>query len=335
VARPPEGSSPPGTAQPSSFEAFDAYAQGRFQANKGAKENLEKALEYFDRAVAKDPGFALALEARADAYLRLAEAHHLPPDRTFPKAKDSALGALLIDPQLAEAHVVLARVKTDYDWDFAGAEKDYREALRFDLDCAPAHQFYATLLSALGRHAEAIAEIREAQVLNPLSSAVNAQTGLILYFARLYDQAEMELKKAVATDPLYYAHHYYLALLQIQMGQLEEATTSLHRAAELGADPREIELLLAHIYARQEKRAEVGRILTAALKTAKESYVPQVSIAGVYAGLNERDQVIACLEIAYGGRESGLLFLKVHPMFDFIRADPRYIRLLQKIGLEN
>jgi len=335
VTRPPEKASPQVTAQPPSFEAYDAYAQGRFLVNKGAKENLEKALEYFDRAVVKDPGFALAFEARADAYLRLAEAHHLPPDRAFPKAKDSALGALLIEPRLAEAHVALARVKTDYEWDFAGAENEYRDALRFDPDCSSAHQFFATLLSALGRHAEAITEIQEAQVLNPLSSAVNAQAGLILYFARLYDQANMELKKAVATDPLYYGHHYYSALLQIQMGQYEEATRSLRRAAELGADPMEIELLLAHIYAHQEKRAEVGRILTAALKTAKGSYVPQVSIAAVYAGLNERDQVIACLEIAYGERESGLLFLKVHPMFDFIRADPRYVRLLQKIGLGN
>jgi TolB-like protein/Tfp pilus assembly protein PilF len=318
-----------------SFEAYDAYAQGRFLANKGGISNLEKALGQFEKATAKEPGFALAFEALADVYIRLADGHYWEPDKAFPKAKDAALKALVIEPRLAEAHVASARIKTDYEWDFAGAEKEYREALKFDPDSAAAHQSYALLLSALGRHPEAISEIRDAQALNPLSSAVNAQAGLILYFARLYDQASMELRKAIAVDPLYFAHHFYLALLQIQLEQYEEATGSLRQAAELGADPAEIELLLAHVYARQEKRAEVGRILTAALKTAKESYVPQVSIAAVYAGLNERDQVIACLEIAYRNRESNLLFLKVHPMFDFIRADPRYIRLLQKIGLES
>lgn len=335
VTRPPEQAPPLGAAEPTSFETYDAYAQGRFLANKGGKANLEKALEHFDKAAAKEPGFGLAFEALADAYMRLADGHYWPPDRAYPKAKDAALKALLIDPRLAEAHVSLARVKTVYEWDFAGAEKGYREALRVDPDCASAHRSYATLLSALGRHGEAIAEIRAAQALNPQSSAVNDQAGLILYFARLYDQAGVELKKAVTMDPLYFGHHYYSALPHIQMGQYEEAILSLRRAAELGADPMETELLLAHIYARQEKRAEVGRILTAALKATRESDVPQVSIASVYAGLNEREQVIACLEIAFSKRESGLLFLKVHPMFDFIRADPRFIRLLQKIGLGN
>jgi TolB-like protein/Tfp pilus assembly protein PilF len=323
----------PNAAEPVSFEAYDAYAQGRFLANKGGITNLEKALGQFEKATVREPGFALAFEASADTYMRIADGHYWAPERAFPKAKDAALKALLINPRLAEAQVCLARVKTVYEWDFTGAEEGYREALRANPDCAPAHESYATLLSALGRHAEAIAEIRTAQSLNPLSSAVNARAGLVLYFARLYDQAATELRKAVATDPLYYDHHYCLGLLQIQMGQFDEAIQSLHRAAELGADPMETELLLAHIYARQEKRAEVGRILTEALKAAKTTAVPQVSIATVYAGLNERDQVMACLEIAYRQRESGLLFLKVHPMFDFIRADPRYSRLLQEIGL--
>ncbi|MFZ2053676.1 MAG: protein kinase [Candidatus Aminicenantales bacterium] len=333
VTQPPEQASPLVADKPTSFEAYDAYAQGRFLANKGGKANLEKALEHFDKAAAKESGFALAYEALADAYLQLGDGHFWPPEKAFPKAKEAALKTLLIDPQQAEANVSLARVKTVYEWDFAAAEKGYREALRIEPDCAPAHQSYATLLSALGRHGEAIAEILAAQTLNPQSSAVSAQAGLILYFARLYDQATTEIKKAVATDPLYYGHHYNSALLQIQMGQYKKAILSLRRAAGLGADPIEIELLLAHIYARQEKRAEVGRILTAALKAAKESHVSQVSIATVYAGLNERDQVIACLEIAYSQRESGLLFLKVYPIFDFIRTDPRFVRLLQKIGL--
>jgi TolB-like protein/Tfp pilus assembly protein PilF len=315
------------------FEAYKAYARGCFLANNGDNANLEKALGQLEKATAEGPNFALAFEALADTYIRLADGRSWAPGKAFPKAKDAALKALLIDPRLAEAHVSLADVKTFYEWDFSGAEEGYRKALQIDPDCSPAHQSYALLLSALGRHSEAIAEIRIAQTLNPMSSPVNARAGLVLYFARLYEQANNEIKKAVATDALYHAHYYNLALLQIQMGRFEEAIPTLRRAAELGADPMEIKLLLAHVYARQDQRPEVGRILTEAFKADKTTFVSQVSVASVYAGLNEKDQVMACLEIADNQRESGLLFLKVHPMFDFIRADPRFVRLMQKIGL--
>jgi tetratricopeptide (TPR) repeat protein len=229
----------------------------------------------------------------------------------------------------------LAKVKTVFEWDFAAAEQACREALRVDPDCAPAHQSYAMLLSALGRRREAIDEIRAAQTANPQSSEITSQVGLTLYFARLYDQANTELKKAVATDPLYPGHYYYSALLLIQLGDYDEAIKLLRRAAELGANPMEVELLLGHIYARQGDRVEVGRILTAALKEAKGGYVSQVSIGSVYVGLSEKDQVMACLDNAFAERDPGVLFLKVYPMFDFVRSDPRFVRLLQNIGLGN
>ena len=317
------------------FEAFDSYAQGRWLAENGEQANLEKALENLDKAVTREPAFAIAFEALADVYLRLANGRYWPPEKALPKAKDAALKALLINPRLPEAQVALARVKMIYDWDFAGAERGYQEALKIDPDCSPAHQSYALLLSALGRHREAIDEITAAQGLNPQSAAVNAQAALALYFSRLYDQANAEIRKGQATDPSYFGHYYNSALLQIQMEQYAEALLSLKKAGELGADPLETELLRGHIYARQGNRREVGRILTAALKAAKENKAQQVSIASVYAGLGDKEQVIACLEIAHGKRESGLLFLKVHPLFDLIRADSRYLRLLQRIGLGN
>jgi serine/threonine protein kinase/tetratricopeptide (TPR) repeat protein len=335
VAWPPEKGSPLSPEKRPSFEVYDAYAQGRSLAFNGGKENLEKALLSFEKAAAKEPGFGLAFEAQAEAYIRLAEGRYWPPDKAFPKAKDAALKALLINPQLAEAQVSLAKVKTVFEWDFAAAEQACREALRVDPDCAPAHQSYAMLLSALGRHREAIDEIRAAQTANPQSSEITSQVGLTLYFARLYDQANTELNKAVATDPLYPGHYYYSALLLIQMGDYDEAIKLLRRAAELGANPMEVELLLAHIYARQGDRMEVGRILTAALKEAKGGYVSQVSIGSVYVGLSEKDQVMACLDNAFAERDPGVLFLKVYPMFDFVRSDPRFVRLLQNIGLGN
>jgi serine/threonine-protein kinase len=243
------------------------------------------------------------------------------------------LKALLLDSGLSEAHTALARIKTNYEWDFTWAEKEYREALRIDPDNAAAHQAYALLLSALGRHGEAVKESQLAQALNPVSSEVNAQAGLVLYFARLYEQAAAELKKALATDPLYPGHHLNAALVQIQLGQFDLARKSLEEAEDLGADRIEARLRRACIHARQGQRQEVGLILTEAFSAAKQTYVSQLSMALAYAGLNERDQAIACLENALADRDASLIFMRVHPFLDSVRGDLRFIGLLQKIGL--
>jgi tetratricopeptide (TPR) repeat protein len=185
----------------------------------------------------------------------------------------------------------------------------------------------------LGRHGEAVKESQAAQTLNPLSSEVNTQAGVILYFARLYEQAEAEVRKAVATDPLYPGHHFCAALVQIQVGQFEQAGRSLEEAEDLGADPMEVKLCRAYIHARQGQRQQVGRILTEAFNAAKSAYVSQMSLALVYAGLNEKDQAIACLENAFAERDASLIFMRVHPFLDSVRGDIRFVGLLKKIGL--
>jgi serine/threonine-protein kinase len=333
VAGPTETASVVLSGTPVSFEAFDLYAQGRLLQSKGGKANLEKAIGLFTKSGAKDPAFALALGGLADAYVQLAEGHHFAPDKAFAKAKDAALRALLLDSGLAEAHTALAKIKMEYEWDFAWAEKEYKEALRLDSDNAAAHQSYALLLSALGRHREAARESQSAQTLNPLSSEANCQAGLVLYFGRLYEQAEAEFKKALATDPIYPGHHLGAALVQVQWGQFDAAGKSLAEAEDLGADPIEVSLRRAYIHARQGQRQEVGRILTAAFNAAKQVQVSQLSIALVYAGLNERDQAIACLENAFADREASLIFMRVHPFLDPVRGDIRFVSLLQKMGL--
>jgi serine/threonine-protein kinase len=333
VGIPPDGAFALRPGAPANFEAYSLYAQAGFFMHTRGKEKFEKAIDLFGKAGAKDPTFALALEGLADAYIQLADGHYWARDKAFPKAKEAALKALRLDSGLAEAHTALARVKTDYDWDFTWAEKEYREALRIDPDNAAAHQSYALLLSALGRHGEAVKESQAAQTLNPLSSEVNTQAGLILYFARLYEQAEAEVRKAVATDPLYPGHHFCAALVQIQVGQFEQAGRSLEEAEDLGADPMEVKLCRAYIHARQGQRQQVGRILTEAFNAAKSAYVSQMSLALVYAGLNEKDQAIACLENAFAERDASLIFMRVHPFLDSVRGDIRFVGLLKKIGL--
>jgi Tfp pilus assembly protein PilF len=172
-----------------------------------------------------------------------------------------------------------------------------------------------------------------AQTLNPLSSEVNTQAGTILFFARLYEQAAAEVKKALATDPLYPGHHLNAALIQVQLGQLDQAGRSLEEAEDLGSEPLEVKLRRACIYARQGQRREAGRILTEAFNAAKQAYVSQVSLALVYAGLNEKDQAIACLENALADRDASLIYMRVHPFLDSVRGDVRFASLLNKIGL--
>ena len=333
VGVPPDSASALRPGAPANFEAYDLYAQARFLMNKKGKDNLEKAIDLFAKAGAKDPAFALAFTGIADVYIQLADGHHWTPDKAVPKAKEVALRALLLDAGLSEAHTALARIKTNYEWDFTWAEKEYREALRIDPDNAAAHQAYALLLSALGRHGEAVKESQAAQTLNPLSSEVNTQAGLVLYFGRLYEQAGAELRKALATDPLYPGHHLNAALVQIQLGQFDQARKSLEEAEDLGSDPMEVKLRRAYIHARQGQRQEVGRILTEAFNAPKQTYVSQLSLALVYAGLNERDQAIACLENAFADRDASLIFMRVHPFLDSVRGDIRFVGLLQKIGL--
>jgi serine/threonine protein kinase/tetratricopeptide (TPR) repeat protein len=316
-------------------QANDLYLQARFFLNKAAKENLEKALEYFQKAVDKDPSFALANAGLAEAYLSLGDDLIWAPNDAFPKAKAAVLNALQANPNLAEGHRLLAMIRANYEWDFPGAEKEYQEAIRIDSNSVTAHQWYAVLLSALGRHEEAIAKIKFAQALDPLSPAMQAEVGARLYFARQYDLALEELKKPLAPDSLYFGVYYYLGLVYIQMGQYKDAIQSFQRAAALGGDPIDLSLHIAYIYARLNQRAEAGALLAAAIKTSSQKYVPQVSIATVYAAIGERDQAFACLDKALGERDVWLIFIKVYPLFDHVRHDPRLAGVLEKIGLQN
>jgi TolB-like protein/Tfp pilus assembly protein PilF len=333
IGGPAESSSPLILRYPANFEAYDLNAQGRFLLSKGGRDRLEKAIDLFTRAAAKDPAYAAAFEGMADAYIRLAYAYQWTSGKAFPKAKDAVLKALLLDPALPDAHTALGRIKMSYEWDFTGAEKEYQEALRIDPASSAALQSYACLLSALGRHGPAQQEIQAAQTLSPLNSEINAQSGLILFFGRLYEQAEVEFKKALAIDPVYPESYFDASLVQIQMGRFDEAMKSLQEAEDLGKNPLEVDLRRACIYARLGQRQEAGRVLTEALNADRKGYVSQLSLALIYAGLSEKEQAIACLENAVIDRDPALVFMRAHPFLDSVRGDIRFVSLLQKIGL--
>lgn len=316
-------------------EAYDLYLQGRFLRNKGGKENLGKAILCYQKASEKDPTLALAYSGLADAYTVLGSNFNWPPEQTFIKARLATIKALELDPNLAEGHTLLGVIKANFDWDFAGAEKEYKEAIRLRPNSVLAHQWYAVFLSTQGRHEKAIAEIKLCRTLDPFSPGISANVGALLYFARRYDLALEELKASLRAHPSFFVNYYYLGLVDIQMEQSEEAIKAFEKAKLLGGEPLDLNLRTAYVYALQGGlRQEVGKILAEAIRASDQGYFSQVSIATVYAALGEKDQVMACLEKALAARDIKLVFLKVHPMFDRVRRDPRFVSLMRQIGLE-
>ena len=238
-----------------------------------------------------------------------------------------------LEPGSAETRLALARLKWRSEWDFTGAEKEFKEAVRVSPERPEVRCAYALFLSTLGRHEEALTEMKTAQALDPLSARANAGVGEVLYYARVYDQAAEELGKAREANPRDYRAYDQLGLLHLQMSEFPQSMEMFRQAALNGGDQGVISLRLAFVLARLGARQEVGKILSEALRESRETYVSSVALASVYAALVEKEQAFACLEKAVEEKDASLVFLKVSPLFDSIRSEPQFAALLHKIGL--
>ena len=317
------------------LEAYSLYLQGISLWNKRGKEDLTKSIEYFEKAIEQDPTYALAYTGLADAYSILGNNGIWPPEKAYPKAKEAALKALEIDDKLAEAHASLAAIMMDYDWDFVGSEKEFKSAIELNSGYATAHHWYAFLLSTLGRHEEAIKEIKTARNLDPLAPRISANVGLLLCFARRYEQALEELKKALEVDPSHSATHQYLGNASEALGRYEEAIQSYLQGLELGEGSKDRSTNLACCYALMGKREEARKILNNIIEQSRQTFESPESIAEIYAALGEKDQIFTWLEKAFRERDVGLItYLKGQHSFDPVRSDPRFTELLKRIGLE-
>ncbi|HUU15503.1 MAG TPA: tetratricopeptide repeat protein, partial [Terriglobia bacterium] len=319
-------------ARPVNPEAHEAYLKGRFYWNKRTEEGLKKSIDYFQQAIEKDPNYAVAYAGLADSYSVLAEGKWSPPEECYPKARAAALKALEIDDSLAEAHVRLALILRGYDWDWSGAEREYQRGIELNPGYATAHHWYAVFLTSMGRHAEAIAEIRKARELDPLSIRIYANVGLVLYSAREYDQALEELRKVLELDPNDLASNEWLGWVYSQKGMYEEAIAAFRRAQDLSTGGGESPLILAYGYAVAGKRGEALKILAALKNPSRRSYLPPVLVAIVYVGLGDKEEALAWLEKGYAERAASLDYLKVGPMFDPLRSDPRFQDLLRRMN---
>jgi len=315
-------------------EAYKLYRMGRYYWDKRTEEGFKKSIDYFRQATQRDPHYALAHTGLADAYIGLTFYNYLPPEEAMPQAKASALEALRSDDLLAEAHASLAHVKVNYDWDWAGAESEFKRAIAINPRYTTARQWYAAhYLTPNGRLEEALAEMSRARDIDPVSLVVNSFMGATLYFAGRRDQAVEQCFKTLELDPNFGVAHWHLGLALVQADRFEEAIAELNKAGALSGGSPLMKAALGYAYAVSGRRGEAMKILTELQKRAERSYVSASEIAAIYAGLGDWDRAMAWLEKAADERAFHLVYLKVRPEFAPLRSDPRFADLLRRVGL--
>jgi serine/threonine protein kinase/tetratricopeptide (TPR) repeat protein len=320
------------TANP---EAYQDYLKGRYWWNKRTEDGLKKGVEYFQQAIEKDPTYALAYSGLADSYSQLADYGFVAPKEAFPRAKGAALKALELDETLPEAHASLAYIKTDYDWDWSGAEKEFQRAIGLNPAYATAHQWYGFGLWKTGRLEEAIAEYKRALELDPLSLIINRNLGLTLYFARQYDQAIEQLQKTLEMDPNFVLSHGYLGLAYVQKSTYKEGIAECEKESVIFPGSPNALSGLEYAYAVAGRRSEAQKVLEQLNEIAKHKYVSAVYMAKIYAALGEKDEAFASLKKSYDDRSLELgPGIKVDPVFDPLRSDPRFTDLLRRMNLQ-
>jgi TolB-like protein/Flp pilus assembly protein TadD len=315
-------------------EAYQDYLKGRYYWNKRTTEGLKTAIEHFERAIAKDPAFALGYAGLSDCYVIVSQYISIPPQGWYPKAKAAALKALEIDDSLVEVHAALGHLKISHDMDWAGAEREYKRALELNPGYANAHHWYAMSLSGMGRHDEALAEIKRAQELDPLSLIINANVGFILYNSRRYEEAIEQLRKGLAMDPNFAQVHEYLGFTYLQKSMFREAVAEFQTALKLSQGGLEVVAGLGHAYALSGNRAAAQKLLGELRERSSRGYSLPWVIAVVYIGLGDKDHAFEWLQKAVEERNIGLMeWIKVSPMFDPVRSDPRFTDLLRRMNL--
>ena len=314
-------------------EAYQLYLKGRFFWNKRTREGFQRGMALFEQAVERDPAYARAHAGVADSNIGLTFYEYERPHDAMPRAKAAALRALAVAPLMAEAHASLAHIEGNYEWDWAAAEAEWRRAIFLDPDYATAHQWYAThYLTPTGRLEDALREARRAQELDPLSPVFNAFFGATLLFSRRYDEAIEECRKTIDLYPEFGVGHWYLGRAYLQRGMSREAVAELREAVRLsGGSP----LMQGTLAFAQAKAGDPGarKILGDLLRLRREHYASAFDLAVVHAGLGEHDEALRWLDEAAAERAFHLVYLKVWPELDALRAEPRFKAMVRRIGL--
>ncbi len=282
-------------------EAYQLYLKGKYYTNKLSKDGFGKGIDYFNQAIAVDPNYGLAYSGLAYNYINQID-WYMPPNEAGPKTKEAAEKALAIDESDAGAHLSLAIETQWYEWNWAAAEREFKQAIELSPNNSEAHGYYSWFLAAMGRKDEAVAEAKRSQQADPLSSLANGFVGSVLVFARQWDSAIEQLHSAIELDPNFWFTRCFLGRAYEQEGRLPEAIAEFQRAVELEKDNAETSASLGHAYALSGNRAEAQKILDHLKKPSAHTYVAPYNIAVIYAGLGEKDQAFAWLDRAYKDR---------------------------------
>ena len=315
--------------------AYQDYLKGRYWWNKSTAGGFDKGIEYFQQAIAKDPSYALAYSGLADCYSSLAKDGLVPFREGYLKAKDAALKAVELDDTLAEAHGSLASVKSSYDWDWSGADKEIRRAIELNPSYADAHRLHGEVLWQTGRLDEAIAEIKRTLELDPLSINDNATLGIAFFLARQYDRAIEQEAKTLELDPTFVLAYYFRGVAYSKKSMYEQGVAEFDKGMAISPVNPVALTGLGYGYAVTGRRAEAQKVLDKLNELSKHEYVSPVWRAKIYAGLEEKDRAFEWLEKAYEDRSIvSVGFMKPNPMFDPLRSDPRYANLLRRTNLQ-
>jgi len=316
------------------IEAYDIYLKGRYFWNKRTEEGLKRALEFFEKAIEKDPDYALAYVGFADSYLMLDAYTAIPSREAYINAKEAALKALEIDSTLAEAHTSLAYLKMRYDCDSEGAERDYKTAIELNPSYATAYLWYGLYLRGMARHDEAIEQIKHAYRLDPFSLVTNRVLGEVFYNARQYDQAIEALQRTIEMNPNFSYAHLYLGKAYVQKSMYEEALAEFQKEKDISVrgDPGP-EACIGITYALMGKKREAQDILDDLLGRSNKA-LSLGTMAGLCFALGKKDQGFKWLEKGYEERNILYWVLRDDMLFGSVRSDPRFKAVLKKMNLE-
>ena len=316
-------------------KAYDAYLKGLFQCDRSTREGAQQGVQFFQQAIHIESNFAPAYAALASCLDSSYFLGFLSSGQAHEQAKSAAQKALALDDSLVDAHLTLASILYEYDWNWPAAEKEFRRALELNPSSVKGRRLYAGYLMFAGRFDEALAEIRTAQQLDPVSLKINSMLGLIYVDARQYDRASQECNEVVALDPNFSDAHFCLGLAEYYQKRYAEAAVEFKKARASHADPNQSLVALGVTYASSGDRVAAAKVLEELKGRATRSYVSPYGLADIYECLGDKDQALTMLKKALEERSSDLLLLATDPDFDDLRQDPRFRQMVMRIGFPN
>jgi serine/threonine protein kinase/tetratricopeptide (TPR) repeat protein len=314
-------------------KAYSLYLKGRFWWNRRTQADIAEGLRYFEQAIAEDPDYALAYSGLADSYALDLDYRGVPVVEGMERAKAMARKAIALDETLAEAYTSLGWVTFIYDWDWPAAEREFSRAIRLNPRYSTARQWHAWFLVAMGRFDEALAEGRAAIDLDPASVSIRRSMGWLHYYARQYEPALDNLRRALAMNPTAEETHRLLGLVYMQQGMYDDAAASFKEA--VASSDYDVMALagLGHVAARRGRVDETRAVLNELYQRSQTRYVSPVALCGLHVALGEADDAFGWLEQAYRERRGWLAYLKIEPILDGLRNDPRFPRLVERMRL--